>query len=97
MVDVHWSVANRPTLEEVSVNGGMSTFPVPAKELIFSSDDHAEISPNLEDMALMSSSKLLSANDNDFGVLRIEIAFWRISFPTWVTDVGAEVRKTLGR
>ena len=90
--NVHWSVANRPTLEELSADGGMSTLPVLAKELIFSSDDHPEISPDLEGMALLSSSELLLVNDNDFGVLGIETAFWRISLPKCVTDVGAEAR-----
>ena len=87
--EAHWDVATRPTLEELSATGETWAHPVLKKELIFSSDDHPEISPDLEGMALLSSSELLLVNDNDFGVLGVETRFWRITLPDCVTDVSA--------
>ena len=82
----HWNVATRPTLEELSAGGEFSRLPVLAKTLILSSDDHPEVSPDLEGMALLSPTELLLVNDNDFGVLGVETAFWRVSLSECVSD-----------
>ena len=73
-------IATRPTLEERSARDGKPDFPVLAKTLLFTSDDHPEVSPDLEGMALLSPTELLLVNDNDFGVEGAETAFWRICF-----------------
>lgn len=50
-----------------------------SKTLIFSSDEHPEISPDIEGMVLLSPTELLLVNDNDFSVEGAETAFWRLS------------------
>jgi hypothetical protein len=72
-------LSTRPTLEELSARGGQPAFSVLAKTLLFSIDDHPEISADLEGMVLLPPSVLLLVNDNDFGVEGAETAFWRIS------------------
>jgi hypothetical protein len=49
-----------------------------AKRLLASSDDHPEIGPDIEGMALLSPKELLICSDNDFGVEGAETGFWRI-------------------
>jgi hypothetical protein len=71
-------VATRPTLEERSARDGDPGFPVLAKTLMFSSDDHPEVAADLEGMALLSPSALLLVNDNDFGVEGAETSFWLV-------------------
>lgn len=77
----HLDLATRPTLEQLSAGGLQPDFPVLAKKLIFSSDDHPEMSPDLEGMILLSPGELLLVNDNDFGVEGAGSSFWRITLP----------------
>jgi hypothetical protein len=76
--DAHLELETRPTLEQLSA-GREPKFPVLTKTLLFSSDDHPEVSADLEGMVLLSPSVLLLVNDNDFGVQGAETVFWRIS------------------
>ncbi len=76
---VHLDIATRPTLEELSAAETVD-FPVLTKTLIFSSDDHVEVTPDIEGMILLAPSALLLVNDNDFGAEGAETVFWRISF-----------------
>jgi len=75
----HLVRATRPTVEELSARG--APLPELAKQLVFSSDDAPEISPDLEGMAVLSPRELLLVNDNDFGVEGAETAFWKLTFP----------------
>lgn len=51
-----------------------------AKKLLFSTDDHPEIAPDLEGVTLLDPRTLLLATDNDFGTEGAETAFYRVSF-----------------
>lgn len=51
------------------------------KTLVFSTDDHPEVAPDLEGMALMSDRELLLATDNDFGTEGAETRFYRVRWP----------------
>jgi hypothetical protein len=77
----HLDIATRPTLEELSSGEGEPSFSTLSKELVFSSDDHPELSADLEGMAALCSNQLLLVNDNDFGVEGAQTAFWRITLP----------------
>lgn len=79
--DKHLDVATRPTLEELSASIDEPAFPVLTKALVFSTDDHLEVSPDLEGMVRLSPTQLLLVNDNDFGIEGAETAFWRITLP----------------
>ena len=79
--NAHLDIATRPTLEQISAGSGEPGFPVLAKTPVFSSDDHPEISADLEGMVLLAPSQLLLVNDNDFGVEGAETAFWRVTLP----------------
>lgn len=50
------------------------------KTLVFTTDDHPEIAPDLEGMCLLSERELLIASDNDFGVEGVETRFYRLTF-----------------
>lgn len=50
-----------------------------ARTLLFSSDDHPEIGPDMEGMALLTPDTILLASDNDFGVEGAFTEFWRIT------------------
>lgn len=52
---------------------------LPGKRLLFCSDDHPEIGPDMEGMALLSPTEILLVSDNDFGVEGAETEFWRIT------------------
>ncbi len=52
---------------------------LPAKELLFSSDDHPDVGPDMEGMALLSPSDILLVSDNDFGVEGAATEFWRVT------------------
>lgn len=52
---------------------------LPEKQLLFSSDDHPEVGPDMEGMTFLSPRELLLVSDNDFGVEGAETAFWRIT------------------
>jgi hypothetical protein len=71
--------ATRPTLEERSASEAVD-FPELSKELLFSSDDHPEVSSDLEGAALLSPCELILVSDNDFGVEGAETCFWRVRF-----------------
>ena len=50
--------------------------PVLEKLLILSTDDHPEVSADLEGMILLAPNKLLLVNDSDFGIEGAETHFW---------------------
>lgn len=52
---------------------------LPEKTLLFSSDDHAEVGPDMEGMALLSPTEILLVSDNDFGVEGADTEFWRVT------------------
>lgn len=71
----------------VSVAGGARTAPAPpgalaplAKTLLFSTDDHREVAPDLEGLVMLSERELLLVTDNDFGVDGAATAFYRVTF-----------------
>jgi hypothetical protein len=69
----------RPTLEQMTRKDlGRAGIKLLAKTLIVSSDDHPEISPDLEGMLLLSPTCLLLSNDSDFGIEGVETVFWRV-------------------
>lgn len=51
-----------------------------AKTLVFSTDLHEGIAPDLEGMCLLSERELLIATDNDFGVEGAETRFYRARY-----------------
>lgn len=77
----HLDQSTWPTLEELSAGTDHPNFAALSKRLVLSSDQHTELSADLEGMVLLSPSELLLVNDNDFGVEGVETAFWRISLP----------------
>lgn len=83
--DAHMDVATRPTLEELSAAGEVP-FPVLAKQLLFTTDDFAEVGADLEGMALLSPTELLLVSDNDFGVTGAATEFWRVRFAAPLTE-----------
>lgn len=82
----HLDVSTRPTLEEISASLAADSIPPLAKRLLFSSDDHPEVSRDIEGMIVLSSSELLVVSDNDFGVEGAETAFWRITLAEPITS-----------
>jgi hypothetical protein len=50
------------------------------KTLVFSTDLHEGIAPDLEGMCLLSEREILIATDNDFGVEGAQTRFYRLSF-----------------
>lgn len=75
----HLDPATRPTLEELSARG--ETPPVLVKRLVLDTDDHPEVSPDLEGMAVLGPRTLLLVNDNDFGIEGVGTRFWRVELP----------------
>jgi hypothetical protein len=69
----------RPTIEELSAAGTLD-LPVLAKRLVFNTDDHPQVSADLEGMAVLDPSTLLLVNDNDFGIEDAGTVFWRVEF-----------------
>jgi hypothetical protein len=51
-----------------------------AKTLVFSTDHHDGVGPDLEGMCLLSDHELLLVTDNDFGVEGAETRFYRLTF-----------------
>ena len=73
-----WSdPATRPTIEELSADDTLD-LPVLNKQLLFTTDDHPEIGPDLEGLTLLDNHALLLVNDNDFGVEGASTRFWRV-------------------
>ncbi len=52
---------------------------LPEKRLLFSTDDHPEVGPDMEGMAVLSPTDILLVSDNDFGVEGARTEFWRIA------------------
>jgi hypothetical protein len=77
--DEHAELATQPTIEELSASGDLD-LPVLPKRLVLNTDDHPEVSADLEGMALLDDRTLLLVNDNDFGIEDAETAFWRVRF-----------------
>lgn len=65
-------IAHSTKLYDVSLNR------LPEKVLLVSSDDHRQIEPDVEGMALLSPTEILICSDNDFGVEGAATGFWRI-------------------
>lgn len=76
----HLDPATRPTLEELSGRG--DALPSLAKRLVFDTDAHPEVSPDLEGMVLLSPTELLLVSDNDFGVEGAHTSFWKVTLAT---------------
>ena len=55
------------------------------KTLLFTSDDHPEMGPDMEGMALLAPDQILLSSDNDFGVEGAVIEFWRITLDAPLT------------
>jgi hypothetical protein len=78
--DDHALAETRPTVEEHSAAGTLD-LPVLAKQLVLNTDDHPEVSADLEGMALLDDRTLLLVNDNDFGIEDVATTFWRVELP----------------
>ncbi|SFS13624.1 esterase-like activity of phytase family protein [Sphingomonas jatrophae] len=72
--------ATRPSVEEMSAADTLSAT-ILDKQLLLSTDDHPEIGPDLEGIALLGPATLLLVNDNDFGIEGLPTRFWRIDLP----------------
>jgi hypothetical protein len=72
-------LATRPTVEQLSASGDLG-LPVLAKCLVLNTDDHPEVTADLEGMAVLDERTLLLVNDNDFGIEDAETVFWRVRF-----------------
>jgi len=59
---------------------------VVAKTLLFTSDDHPEMGPDMEGMTLLAPDQILLASDNDFGVEGAVTEFWRITLDAPTTS-----------
>ncbi len=81
--ELAWAGKDRlVVLERISHSAKIYLAPLkdlPAKRLLFSSDDHPQIGPDIEGMALISPGELLICSDNDFGVEGAKTEFWRIT------------------
>ncbi|HVF83904.1 MAG TPA: esterase-like activity of phytase family protein [Sphingomicrobium sp.] len=80
LVDDHSSLETRPSVEELSAAGTLD-LPVLRKQLLLSTDDHPEVSADLEGMVMLDRRTLLLVNDNDFGIEDVGTAFWRVDLP----------------
>lgn len=80
VIDAAWlDIATRPTLEELSGSGQVGQqVPQLAKTLLFTTDDHPKVGPDLEGIALLSAEAILLVNDNDFGIEDVPTCFWRV-------------------
>jgi len=74
----HLEVETRPTVEQLSCAG--ADLPALSKELLFTSDDWPQVGADIEGMALLDSSTLLLASDNDFGCEGKQTRFYRLTF-----------------
>jgi hypothetical protein len=84
--DVVWTGPDRLlVLERISRSARIYRVDVTApgplvKSLVFSTDDHPEIAPDLEGVAQLSDRELLIVTDNDFGTGGAETRFYRLRF-----------------
>jgi hypothetical protein len=76
----HLDVDTRPTIEELSAGNAPFELPVLGKQLLFTSDDHREVSADIEGMALLTDRSLVLVSDNDFGVEDKQTRFFRLTF-----------------
>lgn len=76
----HLDVDTRPTIEELSAADGPFELPVLRKHLLFTSDNHRQVSADIEGMAMLSDRSLLLVSDNDFGVEDKTTRFFRLTF-----------------
>ena len=73
-------VAHDPSIETMSRTKGLSkSIPVLTKKLVLSTDEHTEISADLEGVLVLGDSMLLLVNDNDFGVEGVRTEFWKVT------------------
>jgi hypothetical protein len=77
--DEHADEATRPTIEQLSASGELD-LPVLGKRLVLNTDDHPEVSADLEGMAVLDDRTLLLVNDNDFGIEDTNTVFWLVKF-----------------
>jgi uncharacterized protein YjiK len=59
------------------------------KTLVFTTDNHPEIAPDLEGVAMLSDHELLLATDSDFGIEGAETRFYRVRYDAPLWDIGA--------
>jgi hypothetical protein len=78
--DKHAVAETRPTIEELSASGTLD-LPVLSKRLILSTDDHPQVSADLEGMVMLDGRTLLLVNDNDFGIEDVATVIWRVELP----------------
>jgi hypothetical protein len=84
--DVAWTGPDRLlVLERISKSARLYAVDVSApgplaKTLVFTTDDHPEVAPDLEGVTLLSDRELLLATDNDFGTEGAETRFYRARF-----------------
>jgi hypothetical protein len=76
----HLDVDTRPTIEELSASDAPFDLPVLGKKLLFTSDDHREVTADIEGMAILTDRSLLLVSDNDFGVEDKQTRFFRLTF-----------------
>ena len=76
----HLDVETRPTIEELSAADAPFELPALAKQLLFTSDDHREVSADIEGMAMLTDRSLLLVSDNDFGAEDKQTRFFRLTF-----------------
>ena len=73
-------MAHNPSIEAMSREKSLAkSIPVLSKKLAFSTDDHPEISPDLEGVVRLNGNSLLLVNDNDFGVEGVKTEFWKVT------------------
>ncbi|HEY9218137.1 MAG TPA: esterase-like activity of phytase family protein, partial [Phenylobacterium sp.] len=65
---------------EAAEPAGAGMIPRLAKTLLFSTDDHPGVAPDVEGMAQLSDTELMLVTDNDFGVGGSETAFYVVTF-----------------
>jgi hypothetical protein len=75
----HAELATRPTVEQLSAMGELD-LPMLAKQLVLNTDDHPEVSADLEGMAVLDDRAVLLVNDNDFGIEDAQTVFWQVRF-----------------
>lgn len=84
--DLSWVAPDRLlVLERISLSARIYAVDVSApgplaKTLVFSTDDHPDVAPDLEGVAMLTDRELLLATDNDFGTEGAETRFYRVTF-----------------
>lgn len=76
----HLHIETRPTVEELSAAKEPMKLPLLSKRLLFTSDDHPEVTADIEGMAVLSDRSLLLVSDNDFGAEDKKTRFFRLDF-----------------